>query len=89
MAWDVAAIMALITALMPIIDQVIKWIEKLFPKGTGAAKKAKATEVLAALMPAGATKGADAEAVVSKLIDQRVAALNETGVLRHKKKATA
>jgi len=86
MAWDAASIIGLITALMPIMDQVVKWIEQLFPKSAGSAKKAVAVSVIDAVMPAGITKGPEAQEVISKMIDERVAALNELGVLKHKKK---
>jgi hypothetical protein len=89
MAWDVAAIIALITAMMPIIDQVIKWIEKLFPKATGVAKKKMAMDVIAAVSPESVGKGTEQSDAISKLIDERVAVLNKTGVLKHKEKKKA
>jgi hypothetical protein len=89
MAWDVAAIIALITELMPIIDQVIKWIEKLFPKATGAAKKQMAMNVIAAVSPESMNKGTEGADAISKLIDERIAVLNKWGVLKHRVKKKA
>jgi hypothetical protein len=89
MAWDVAAILALITALIPVVDQVIKWIEKLFPTATGTAKKLAATNVLNAVIPGDQIQSLEGKEVVSKLIDQRVAALNAAGTLKHKGKKKA
>lgn len=86
MAWDIAAIFSLITMLMPVVDQVIKWIEKLFPLAPGTEKKKKALEVLGVVVPGAFTKAAEADQVVGELIDKRVAALNASGALKHKKK---
>lgn len=86
MATDLAIIIQIATLLMPLIDQIIKWIERLFPRTPGAAKKVKAMEVLKAVMPVTKGTAAELEEVSSKLIDQRVAALNEAGVFKHSKK---
>ena len=81
---DLAAILAFITAIMPLIDQVITWIEKLFPNSTGVEKKAAATKTLTALIPSAALGIPDIAEVVSKSIDQRVAILNQAGKFKHK-----
>lgn len=86
MATDIAGLFQLAMLMMPLIDQVIKLIERLFPKIPGAAKKVKAMEVLKAVMPETGAKGAEAEELQSKLIDQRVAMMNEAGVFKHSKK---
>ncbi len=84
MAMDLIAILAFITALMPLIDQVILWIEKLFPKKSGTEKKDAATKTINALMPASVQAIPDIAEVVSKSIDQRVAIYNQSGKFKHK-----
>lgn len=84
MATDIAAILALVTALMPLIDQVITWIERLFPKKTGVEKKDAATKTINALMPASIQAIPDIADVVSKTIDQRVGIYNQAGKFKHK-----
>jgi hypothetical protein len=84
MALDLAAILAFITAIMPLIDQVITWIEKLFPNSTGIEKKAAATKTLSALMPAAAMAIPDLPEIISKSIDQQVAIKNQAGKFKHK-----
>lgn len=84
MAMDIAAILAIAAALMPLIDQVITWIERLFPKKTGAEKKDAATKTINALMPAAAQAIPDIADVISKSIDQRVAIYNQAGKFKHK-----
>lgn len=81
---DLIAILAFITALMPLIDQVVLWIEKLFPKKTGIEKKDAATKTINALMPASVQAIPDIAEVVSKSIDQRVAIYNQAGKFKHK-----
>jgi uncharacterized membrane protein len=84
MATDWVAIMAFIAALMPIIDQVIAWIERLLKNSTGAEKKVAATKTINALMPAAALALSDYNDIVSKSIDQRVAIFNQSGKFKHK-----
>lgn len=84
MAMDLIAILAFITALMPLIDQVVLWIEKLFPKKSGIEKKDAATKTINALMPASVQAIPDIAEVVSKSIDQRVAIYNQSGKFKHK-----
>ena len=84
MAMDLAAILALIAALSPLIDQIITWIERLFPKKTGVEKKDAATKTINALMPASAQAIPDIAEVISKSIDQRVAIYNQSGKFKHK-----
>ncbi|MCJ7805595.1 hypothetical protein MUP46_03035 [Patescibacteria group bacterium] len=84
MALDLAAILAIIAALSPLIDQVITWIERLFPKAQGTVKKDAATKTINALMPAAAQGIPDIAEVISKSIDQRVTILNQAGKFKHK-----
>jgi hypothetical protein len=83
MATDFVAIIALITALMPIIDQVVLWIEKLFPKKTGREKKEAATKTINALMPACTQVIPDLPEIISRSIDQRVSIYNQSGKFKH------
>lgn len=84
MALDLAAILAIIAALAPLIDQVITWIERLFPKKTGEQKKDAATKTINALMPASAKAIPDIADIISGSIDQRVAIYNQAGKFKHK-----
>lgn len=83
MGWTVDEIIKFATLLMPLIDQVIKWIEKLFAKKPGALKKAKAAMVLNTILPEGVLKGPEADSLIGNLIDSRVAMMNEAGVFKH------
>lgn len=89
MSTDWTAILAFITALVPIIDQVITWIERLLKTKTGAEKKEAATKIINAALPAAAQAIPDIADIISKSIDQRVAIYNQAGKFKHKGKTKA
>jgi len=89
MGWSTGEIIQFATIIIPLVDQVIKWVEKLFPRSEGQGKKKRALSVIKAVLPEGREGGIEGEQVISNLIDSRVAMMNEARVFKHHEKAKA
>jgi hypothetical protein len=85
MGMDLELAIKLATLLIPLIDQVIKWIEKLFPRVEGSVKRAKAISVIRGLIPEGSDGEKEIERLTGSLIDTRVEMFNAAGVFKHRK----
>ena len=77
MGWSPVDIITLVTALLPLILEIIKLIESLFGGSSGAVKKAAAMSIMDPLIPPGA------KAVVSRMIDAQVAKFKADGTFNH------
>jgi len=86
MATDWTSIFYFITALAPIIDQVIILVEKLLKKSSGPEKKEAAVKTIKAFLPPSFESIPDINEIISNSVDQRVALYNNSGKFKHRSK---
>ena len=80
---DWTALFNLIVGLMPLIQQIVEWIEKTIGAGQGPKKKQIVFDQILSMIPLEMAKSNRVRNAISTQIDNTVTSLNKAGFFKH------